>query len=44
MKHGQYLILLETGDEVLNYKDAVQYYNGASIIIVQGGRASVCEL
>lgn len=37
MKHGQYLILLETGDEVLNYKDAVQYYNGASIIIVQGG-------
>ncbi len=37
MKHGQYLILLETGDEVLNYKDAVQFYNGASIIIVQGG-------
>ena len=37
MKHDQYLILLETGDEVLNYKDAVQFYNGASIIIVQGG-------
>ena len=36
-QHQNYLILLETGDEILNYKHAVQFYDKASIIIEEGG-------
>ena len=36
-QHQNYLILFETGDEILNYKHAVQFYDKASIIIEEGG-------
>jgi predicted esterase YcpF (UPF0227 family) len=36
-QHQNYLILLETGDKILNYKHAVQFYDKASIIIEEGG-------
>lgn len=34
---SQYLVLLQTGDEVLDYRDAVQYYQGANVQLVTGG-------
>jgi uncharacterized protein len=33
----RYLLLLETGDEVLDYRDAVAKYEGARMVIRQGG-------
>lgn len=33
----RYLLLLETGDEVLDYRDAVQKFEGARMVIRQGG-------
>ena len=32
-----YLLLVETGDEVLDYRAAVKHYRGARQVIVQGG-------
>lgn len=33
----RYLLMVQTGDEVLDYRDAVQYYAGARHIIETGG-------
>lgn len=33
----RYLLLVQTGDEVLDYRDAVQYYAGARHIVEPGG-------
>lgn len=33
----RYLLLLETGDEVLDYRDAVRRFEGARMVIRQGG-------
>ena len=37
----RYLLLLETGDEVLDYRDAVTKYRGAHQIVVDGGDHSL---
>tara|TARA_B000000475_G_scaffold211915_1_gene173921 strand:+ start:253 stop:828 length:576 start_codon:yes stop_codon:yes gene_type:complete len=37
---GRYLVLLQTGDETLNYKYAEKYFNGANIVIDEGGNHS----
>lgn len=37
----RYLLLVETGDEVLDYRQAVQRYAGAEQVIVQGGDHSL---
>jgi predicted esterase YcpF (UPF0227 family) len=34
---ARYLLLVETGDEVLDYREAVNRYAGAQQIVVQGG-------
>ena len=37
----RYLLIVETGDEVLDYRKAVQRYAGAAQIVVQGGDHSL---
>ena len=34
---GQYLLLVETGDEVLDYREAVAYFQGARQVVLEGG-------
>jgi len=34
---SRYLLLVETGDELLDYREAVQKYAGAQQVVVQGG-------
>ena len=36
----RYLVLLQTGDETLNYKYAEKYFSGANIVIDEGGNHS----
>jgi len=36
----RYLVLLQTGDETLNYKYAEKYFTGANIVIDEGGSHS----
>ena len=33
----RYLLLVETGDEVLDYREAVQKYAGARQVVIEGG-------
>ena len=40
---SDYLVLLQTGDEVLDYRDAQNYYSDAKIIIEQGGDHSFID-
>ena len=40
----RYLILLQTGDETLDYKYAEKYFSGARIVIDEGGSHSFDEL
>lgn len=37
---ARYLVLLQTGDEVLDYQHAVNYYQGAQMQLVHGGNHS----
>ena len=37
----RYLLLVETGDEVLDYRKAVERYTGAAQVVVQGGDHSL---
>jgi uncharacterized protein len=38
---GRYLLLVETGDEVLDYREAVKRYAGCEQVVVQGGDHSL---
>ena len=38
---GRYLLLVETGDEVLDYRRAVERYAGAAQVVVEGGDHSL---
>ena len=38
---SRYLLLVETGDEVLDYREAVTHYKGARQVVVQGGDHSL---
>ena len=38
---SRYLLLVETGDEVLDYREAVKRYAGAEQVVVQGGDHSL---
>jgi predicted esterase YcpF (UPF0227 family) len=38
---GRYLLLVETGDEVLDYREAVRRYAGAQQVVVKGGDHSL---
>jgi uncharacterized protein len=38
---GRYLLLVETGDEVLDYQEAVRRYAGAQQVVVKGGDHSL---
>ncbi len=38
---SRYLLLVETGDEVLDYREAVTRYKGARQVVVQGGDHSL---
>lgn len=38
---GRYLLLVETGDEVLDYREAVKRYAGAEQVVIQGGDHSL---
>jgi predicted esterase YcpF (UPF0227 family) len=38
---GRYLLIVETGDEVLDYRRALERYAGAAAIVVQGGDHSL---
>lgn len=37
---SQYLVLLQTGDELLDYREAVQKYEGSTILLEEGGNHS----
>ena len=37
----RYLLLVETGDEVLDYRQAVKRYAGAQQIVIEGGDHSL---
>lgn len=39
----RYLLLVETGDEVLDYRSAVRKYRGAQQVVVQGGDHSMAS-
>jgi predicted esterase YcpF (UPF0227 family) len=39
----RYLLLLETGDEVLDYREAVEKYQGARQIVIAGGDHSLAS-
>jgi predicted esterase YcpF (UPF0227 family) len=39
----RYLVLLETGDEVLDYREAVEKYRGARQIVIAGGDHSLAS-
>jgi len=39
----RYLLLVETGDEVLDYRAAVRKYRGAKQVVVQGGDHSLAS-
>jgi len=39
----RYWLVVETGDEVLDYREAVEYYDGAFHTVVQGGDHSVAS-
>jgi len=39
----RYLLLVETGDEVLDYRLAVRKYLGAKQVVVQGGDHSLAS-
>jgi len=39
-KLEKYMLLLQKGDEILDYKDAVKKYNGANIVLEDGGSHS----
>jgi hypothetical protein len=34
---GRYLLLVQTGDEVLDYRQAVEKYRGAQQVVIEGG-------
>jgi predicted esterase YcpF (UPF0227 family) len=38
---SRYLLMVETGDEVLDYRDAVRRYAGAEQVVIQGGDHSL---
>lgn len=38
---ARYLLLVETGDEVLDYRKAVERYRGAAQVVIQGGDHSL---
>jgi uncharacterized protein len=38
---SRYLLLVETGDEVLDYREAVRHYAGADQVVMQGGDHSL---
>lgn len=38
---ARYLLLVETGDEVLDYRKAVERYRGAEQVVIQGGDHSL---
>jgi predicted esterase YcpF (UPF0227 family) len=40
---GRYWLIVETGDEVLDYREAVAYYAGAFHSVVQGGDHSLAS-
>ncbi|MCM2327726.1 MAG: hypothetical protein NDI88_07565 [Lysobacter sp.] len=40
---GRYWLIVETGDEVLDYREAVAYYAGAFQSVVQGGDHSLAS-
>ena len=39
----RYLLLVETGDEVLDYREAVKKYHGARQIVIEGGDHSLAS-
>ena len=41
LRPQRYLLLVETGDEVLDYREAVEKYRGARQIVIEGGDHSL---
>lgn len=41
LRPQRYLLLVETGDEVLDYREAVEKYQGARQIVIEGGDHSL---